>query len=84
MVIQIIPKDQEKSSLANILLYLSLILLAALATSYFVLNNIQKTTEKDVASLDAQLAVAGSSDQASMEREVLNYQQKINDFSDHT
>lgn len=82
MVIQIIPKQEEKSSsLKNILFYFSLILLLAVAASYFVLNNSQKKAEKDIQLLDQELAAAAASPEAALEKEVLDYQKKINDFS---
>ncbi|MFH1894359.1 MAG: hypothetical protein ABH813_00415 [Patescibacteria group bacterium] len=82
MVIQIIPKRQEKLSvLANILLCFSLVLLAAVSASYFILNNSQQKTEKEIQLLDEKLALASASPEASLEKEVLNYQKKINDFS---
>ncbi len=82
MVIQIIPKQQERSlSLANILLYFSLILLITVAASYFILNNFWQKTEKDIESLDKELAAADASPEAALEKVVLNYQKKINDFA---
>jgi len=83
MVIQIIPKQPQKKSLslANILLYLSLVLLLIVSASYFILNNFQQKTEKDIQLLDENLAAADASPEAALAKEVLNYQQKINDFS---
>jgi len=82
MVIQIIPKQRERSSfLANTLFYFSLILLLSVAVSYFVLNNFQQKAENDIGLLEAQLAAAEASPEAVLEKEVLNYQKKINDFS---
>ena len=68
-------------SLVNILLYFSLVLLVVVLTSYFILNNFQQKTEKEIQLLDEKLALASASPEAALEREVLNYQKKINDFS---
>ncbi|MFH1401513.1 MAG: hypothetical protein ABIG40_00945 [Parcubacteria group bacterium] len=82
MVIQIIPKQQDKSlSLEKILLYFSLILLAVILAGYFILNNFQQKTEKDIQLLDEKLAAADASPEAVLEKEVLSYQKKIDDFS---
>ena len=82
MVIQIIPKQQEKSlSLENILFYFSVVLLLVVLASYFILNNFLQKTEKDIQLLDEKLAASSASPEAALEREVLNYQKKINDFS---
>ncbi len=82
MVFQIIPKQQERSSsLANILLYFSLVLVLVILAGYFILNNFQQRAEKDIQLLDKNLAAASASPEAALEKEILNYQKKINDFS---
>jgi hypothetical protein len=82
MVIQIIPKQRDRSlSLVNILLYFSLVLLVAAAASYFILNYFQQKTEKDIQLLDEKLAAADASPEAVLAKEVLDYQKKIDDFS---
>lgn len=82
MVIQIIPKDQEKSfSLGNVLFYLSLVLVLIFLVSYGVLFFLLKNTEKNISALDQKIAVAASSPEAVLSRELLADQQKIKDFA---
>jgi hypothetical protein len=82
MVIQLIPKQQERVSFfKDILLYFSLILLVAAAASCFVLNNFQQKLENDISILDKELAAAEASPEAALEKVVLNYEKKISDFS---
>lgn len=82
MVIQIIPKQQEKSfSILNVLFYLSLVLLFASMIAYFVLFYFLKNTEEKISSLDEQIAAAAASPEAAVSQELILYQGKINNFS---
>lgn len=82
MAIQLVPRPEEKKPFwVDILFYLSLILVIAAASSYFVLNSLQEKTEKKIQSLNEELVKASASPEAALEKEVLDYQKKIDDFS---
>jgi hypothetical protein len=82
MVIQIIPRQQEKSPfLMNILLYFSIVLFLVTVGSYFILNNLGQKADVQIKDLDSKLAQISSSSGATLEKEILQYQQKINIFS---
>lgn len=82
MAIQIIPKPITKFPIfLNILFYLSLILLVATISSYFVLNNFQKKAEENLSALETELTRSKTPEEIALEEEVFGYQRKIKDFS---
>lgn len=81
MAIEIGEKAKvKKISLIDILLYLCVILLAIFALSYFILTGWQKKLETELVGIDESLKK--TSEEESVEKEVLGWRQKIEDFGD--
>lgn len=82
MSIQIIPKPEErKPILPEVLFYLSLAVLIAAVASYFVLSSLLQKTEKNIQTIDQEMAALDSSPDRHLETKLFDYQKKINDFS---
>jgi len=82
MAVEIIPKPEEKKyNWQNFLLYFSLLLLGISILSYFVLDNSVKNSYKILKDLEREIAQKETPQVRSMEKEILNYQKKIQDFS---
>jgi len=77
---------QKKSSLQSskglkILFYISLIFLFFSIVGFFVLNNFLKNTKKEFETLEITLAKEIAPEKLTLKREVLSYQEKIDNFS---
>lgn len=82
MAIQIVPREEERSPIwIDILFYLSLILLVATVSSYFILNHLKQKEEQRYASLQQQISGEKGLKEINMEKEVIDYKKKIDDFS---
>ncbi|MFH1036848.1 MAG: hypothetical protein V1756_02195 [Patescibacteria group bacterium] len=82
MTIQIVPRPVEKEPIwLNVLFYLSIFLVVAAISVFFVINGLQNREEKNFQLLEGSLAQANSSPEAALEKEVLAIKRKIDDFS---
>lgn len=82
MAIEIIPKEAAKLPLwQNILLYISIALVLACISSYFVLTYFIKKSDLIFQDLEKALTEARTPQQIALEEEILDYQEKIEDFS---
>ncbi len=78
---EIIPKQGPKiPPWVDILFYLSVILLIFTFVSYFAVNHFIKKSQDTLADLEKTLA-SEISEKASLKKEILTYEKKINDFS---
>ncbi len=81
-MVEIIPKPKEKKfSWQNIFFYLSLVLLLITVLTYFILNNSLKKAETNLKNLEETLAKGKTAEEIDLEKSVLVYQRKIEDFS---
>lgn len=82
MPIEIIPKAPEKESVSvNVLFYISIGLLVSVILSYFLLDYFQKNTDDTLKDIDITLRASRTPEEQELERNILQYQRKINDFS---
>lgn len=82
MPIQIIPKEAQKLPLwQNILFYFSIALLLASVSGYFVLAHLIKKSDLINQDLENTLAKGKTSQQIILEKKILDYKKKIEDFS---
>lgn len=81
-MIEIIPKPVAKlPRWFNIVFYLSLVLLFLAISSYFVLNQSQKKSFKELQDLEEAIALERTPQRVNLEKEILLYQKKIDDFT---
>lgn len=81
-MIEIIPKPAAKLPFwQNFLFYFSLGLLLVTILTYFILDNSIKKAEISLNDLEETLAKERTAEKIALEKEVLNYQKKIADFS---
>lgn len=81
-MIEIIPRPAKKLPLwQNLLFYFSIILLLITILSYFILGHFLKKSEKALQDLELTLARGKTTEELSLEKEVLSWQKKIEDFS---
>lgn len=83
-MVEIIPKQIEKRPLwQEIIFYLSLLILIVVAASYIVLGNTLKNTYEELGKAKEDLTTAKnrSVEDLGLEKKIINYQKKINDFS---
>ena len=81
-MIEIIPRPAKKLPLwQNLLFYFSIILLLITILSYFILGHFLKKSEKALQDLELTLARGKTIAELSLEKEVLSWQKKIEDFS---
>ena len=79
---EIIPKEPLKSSKSsNILLYFSLALLFFSIASFFVLGYFLEGNRKELTVLEMTLAKPIAPEKLALEKDILSYQRKIDDFS---
>ncbi len=77
----IIPKPKSKiPEWQNILFYCSLVLLLAVISVYFVFGYFQNKSLQSLQGLETELRDMGSQSQKELERDVLLYEKKIQDF----
>lgn len=82
MAVEIIPKPSEETPLwANILLIISIAILLAVALSHFVLNTYVKEAGQAIKELDLALVEEKTPQNLALQKEMLGYQKKIDDFS---
>jgi len=82
MAIEIIPKEAKKFPLwQNILFYFSLVLLLASLSGFFVLNYFQKKSQATLDDLRKTIEKGFTAEEKTLEKELLSYQKKIEDFS---
>lgn len=82
MAIQIIPKEAAKLPLwQNILLYISVALVLVCILGYFVLNYFAKKSDLALQDLEKTLTEAKTPQKIVLKEEILDYQEKIEDFS---
>lgn len=82
-MVGIIPKEERSNSSENLksLLYLAVFLLLLSLAAYFLLTNSLKKTEGEAAILDSKLEEMMSPEKITLEKEILNSRNKIEDFS---
>lgn len=81
-MIEIIPRPTQKlPTWQNILFYLSMILLVAAISLYFVFDHLQKKSATTIQDLQDMISQEKTSEEVSLEKEVSGYQKKIQDFS---
>lgn len=79
MAIEIIPRVKiKKISWVNIIFYLLLVLVLAFVISYLILIVYQKKLNQELEGIEKALIRTPEEDQ--LEKEILNYEQKIKDF----
>jgi Tfp pilus assembly protein PilN len=79
---EIIPKKTPKlPKWLNILFYLALALLIFSLASLFILNNSIKKSKNTLQSLRETLTKTKTPERITLEKEILNYEKKIEDFS---
>jgi hypothetical protein len=82
MAIEITPKPASKlSALLNDLFYFSLVLVLISISIFFVLNYYQNKASKTLQDLETTLIKGKTQQDVVLEKEILGYQKKINDFS---
>lgn len=80
MAIEIIPKQKlKKITLANIILYLVLVVFLAFFVIYFILNHFFLKTDQELSDIEKNLI--RTSEEKKLEDEIFDYQKKIKDFS---
>jgi len=80
-MIEIIPKPAKKLPLwQDILFYLSIALLLVTILSYFILAHFLKNSEKVLQDLEQRLAREKTAEELSLEKEVISWQKKTEDF----
>lgn len=81
-MIELIPKKVPQLPIwLNILFYVSLILLILVIAGFFILNHSSKKARNTLDDLNEELVEKETSKNLSLEKEVLNYEKKIGDFS---
>lgn len=81
-MIQIIPKPERKPFiLERIFLFFSVIILIFSLFSFFYLKNLEKKLKEELKNWEEKIFISKTSEILSLEKEILNYQQKISDFS---
>ena len=81
-MVEIIPKPIEEVPLyQKILFYFSVFIFLATIISYFILSSFQKGSEITLSSIEESLAIGKPPRIITLEKEVLNYKRKIEDFS---
>lgn len=81
MAIEIIPKPLKKVSVwFNILFYISIGLLISAILSYFLLDYFQRNTNQVLKEIEASLLVSRTPEEQELERSIVQYQRKIDDF----
>lgn len=81
-MVEIIPKETApKPNWLNILFYFSLILLIAGIIDFFILKNANTKAEEALKKIDLALAEEKSAEKFALKKEILQYQEKINQFS---
>jgi hypothetical protein len=82
MAIEFVPKPTAKIPLwLNFLFYFSILLLIGTVAANFALDYYQKKSEKDFKNYVELIEMAWTPEQKSLERELIGYEKKINDFS---
>ncbi|MBU0476409.1 hypothetical protein KKB68_00090 [Patescibacteria group bacterium] len=83
MAIELIPKKSmtKRFSWLGSLFYLSLVLLIAVISSYFILSLFQKNANQTIEQLEQELAGIETQERKDLEQEVLNQKSKIDNFS---
>ncbi len=81
-MIEIIPRPAQKLPLwQDILFYLSIVLLVATFSLYFIFDHLQKKSADSLQNLQNLISQKKTSEGAALEKEVFNYQKKIQDFA---
>lgn len=81
-MVEIIPKEAPKiSQWKNILFYFSLALLIFSVVSYFILDNSLREHQEKMVELKLALVEQVTPEKNILEKEILDYQKKIEDFS---
>jgi hypothetical protein len=81
MPIQIIPKEEKRGPASqSILLYAAVFVLFVAGASFFIINSLLSRAEKNLESIMQENAVLDSSSASGLEREILGYKTKIDDF----
>ncbi len=81
-MIEIIPRPIQKLPLwQNILFYLSIVFLVVTISLYFVFDHLQKKSTVSLQNLQNLISQEKTSEGVALEKEVFNYQKKIQDFS---
>lgn len=81
-MVEIIPKPKAKTPpWFNILFYFSIGLLIIAILSFFILNQFQKKATFNLQNLDELLKNTKTQERINLEKELINYQKKTDDFS---
>jgi len=82
MAIEIIPKEAKKFPLwQNILFYFSLVLFLSCLSGLLILNFLEKKSQLTLDNLKETLEKGMTTEKKALEKEILTYQKKIDDFS---
>lgn len=82
MPIDIIPKPpEEEPILLNILFYISIGLLISAILIYFLLGYLQRNVNEILEERKSQLQIIQTPEEQELEKDVLRYQKKIDDFA---
>lgn len=80
-MVELIPKASQQKNHWNLIFYFSLFLAISAFVAFFVMNSLLNSSLKDLSDLQEKLGQIRTSEKNSLEKEVLSYQRKINDFS---
>jgi Tfp pilus assembly protein PilN len=81
-MVEIIPKEiPQTPKWLNVLFYVSLILLIFSLAGYFVLGSSLKGGQETLKNLRTSIQEGQTAEKTALEKEILSYQKKINDFS---
>lgn len=84
MAIDIIPKKQETGfqfSLFNVFIILCVVIFALEGAGYFALDYFSKKTNKELQGINAQISQKETPETKNLEKEMKNYQEKIENIS---
>ena len=82
MVIEIVPKPLAREPVwLNIVFYISIGLLVSIILSYLLLDYFQRNTEETMEEVKASLLIFQTPEEQELERSILRYQRKIDDFA---
>ncbi len=81
-MVEIIPKPKKREfPWSKVTFYISIALLAAVASAYFILHNMETNLSNHLVGLKSQIELYGTPEDKAMEKEVFNQKQNIENFS---
>lgn len=80
-MVEIIPRREERNpQIVNVLFIASLLLAVAAAGGFFILKSLQERQRVSIQNMEQQLLAEPSLEQKQLEKEVLGFKQKLDDF----